>query len=127
MGRAIIESVRGTQEAVRPFQRIVHHARKLTLCAVKARSVPKRTLVRGGQFRSMVDNPLTIQLGIRMNDTPKPLSAAAIHSVYSGEKIVSAVDQAKNFKSTNRFARDVLHSGQAPTKNKVEGKRSGRS
>jgi|GEM_PF-574792 len=62
-----------------------------------------------------------------MNDTPKPLSAAAIHSVYSGEKIVSAVDQAKNFKSTNRFARDGLHSGQAPTKNKVEGKRSGRS
>ena len=49
-----------------------------------------------------------------MNDTAKPLSAAAIHSVYSGKKIASVVDQAKEFKSTNRFVRDSSHTGEAP-------------
>ncbi|RUL75941.1 hypothetical protein [Dyella choica] len=58
-----------------------------------------------------------------MNDTPKPLSVATIHSVYSGAKITSVVEQAKNFKSTNSFARDASHSGQAPEKAKVEKKR----
>ncbi|WP_130617578.1 hypothetical protein [Dyella amyloliquefaciens] len=49
-----------------------------------------------------------------MNDTPKPLSVATIHSVYAGKKISTAVDQTKGFQSTNRFARDPTHSGQAP-------------
>ncbi|GGA29274.1 hypothetical protein [Dyella nitratireducens] len=62
-----------------------------------------------------------------MNDTPKPLSAATIHSVYSGKKITSAVEQAKDFKSTNSFARDASHTGQAPEKAKVEKKRFSRS
>jgi len=61
-----------------------------------------------------------------MNDTPKPLSASTIHSVYSGTKITSAVEQAKGFKSTNRFMRDASHSGQAPEKPKVEKKPSRR-
>ena len=61
-----------------------------------------------------------------MNDTPKTLSVAAIHSVYSGNKITSAVEQAKDFKSTNSFARDASHSGQAPAKAKEEKKRTGR-
>jgi hypothetical protein len=54
-----------------------------------------------------------------MNDTTKPLSAATIHSVYSGKKIASVVDQAKGFKSTNRFVRDPSHSGEAPQLPKV--------
>jgi len=54
-----------------------------------------------------------------MNDTTKPLSAATIHSVYSGKKISSVVDQAKEFKSTNRFERDPSHSGEAPQLPKV--------
>jgi hypothetical protein len=58
-----------------------------------------------------------------MNDTPKPLSVSTIHSVYSGTKITSAVEQAKDFKSTNRFQRDASHTGQAPEKPKVEKKR----
>jgi hypothetical protein len=62
-----------------------------------------------------------------MNNTSKPLSAAVIHSVYSGKKITSVVEQAKDFKSTNSFARDAMHPGQAPEKPKTEGKRSGRS
>ncbi|GLQ93497.1 hypothetical protein GCM10007901_24480 [Dyella acidisoli] len=74
-----------------------------------------------------MDSPATHHLGLRMKDTPQSLSAATIHSVYSGKKITSAVDQAKNFKSTNSFARDAAHSGQAPEKGKVEKKRSGRS
>ncbi|WP_146745266.1 hypothetical protein [Dyella jiangningensis] len=49
-----------------------------------------------------------------MNDTPKPLSAATIHSVYAGKTISSVVDPSKDFRSTNRFARDPAHSGQAP-------------
>lgn len=59
-----------------------------------------------------------------MNENPKSLSAAAIHSVYAGKKIVSAVEQAKTFKSTNNFAREATHSGQAPEKPPVDGKRS---
>jgi hypothetical protein len=55
-----------------------------------------------------------------MNDTSRPLSAATIHSVYSGKKVTSVVEQAKDFKSTNSFARDASHSGQAPEKPKVE-------
>lgn len=70
-----------------------------------------------------MDNPVIDRPGTRMNDTPKPLSAAAIHSVYAGKKIISAVEQAKKFKSTNSFARDASHPGQAPEKPKVEGKR----
>lgn len=61
-----------------------------------------------------------------MNDTPRPLSAATIHSVYSGKKITPVVEQAKGFKSTNSFARDATHSGQAPEKPKVEKKQSRR-
>jgi hypothetical protein len=61
-----------------------------------------------------------------MNNTPKPLSAATIHSVYSGDKVTSAVEQAKEFKSTNSFARDAMHSGQAPEKPKATSKRPGR-
>lgn len=57
-----------------------------------------------------------------MNETPKPLSAATIHSIYAGRKITSVVEQAKGFKSTNSFARDASHSGQAPEKPKVEKK-----
>ncbi|HKT29437.1 hypothetical protein [Dyella sp.] len=58
-----------------------------------------------------------------MNNSPKPLSVAAIHSVYSGKQITSVVEQAKEFKSTNNFARDAQHSGQAPEKTTVEKKR----
>lgn len=61
-----------------------------------------------------------------MNDKSKPLSVATIHSVYSGAKVTSVVEQAKDFKSTNSFARDAAHSGQAPEKPKVEKKRPGR-
>jgi hypothetical protein len=61
-------------------------------------------------------------MDIRMSETPKPLSAAAIHSVYSGAKVVSVVEQAKDFKSTNSFARDPAHSGKAPEKPKAEKK-----
>jgi hypothetical protein len=67
-----------------------------------------------------VDDSAAYCVDIRMNDTPKPLSASTIHSIYSGTKITSAVEQAKDFKSTNRFARDATHSGQAPEKPKVE-------
>lgn len=66
-------------------------------------------------------------LGIRMNNPVKPLSVAAIHSVYSGKKITSVVEQAKDFKSTNNFARDAQHSGQAPEKPKVEKKKPSRA
>ncbi len=55
-----------------------------------------------------------------MNDTPKPLSVAAIHSVYAGKKVSSAVELAKDFQSTKRFARDPTHSGHAPQPPKVE-------
>lgn len=55
-----------------------------------------------------------------MNDTPKPLSVATIHSVYAGKKVTTAVDQNKDFQSTNRFARDPAHSGQSPQPPKVE-------
>ncbi|HET7330217.1 hypothetical protein [Dyella sp.] len=58
-----------------------------------------------------------------MNNTPKPLSAATIHSIYSGSKVTTAVDQAKDFKSTNNFARDATHTGQAPEKPSMEKKR----
>jgi hypothetical protein len=59
-----------------------------------------------------------------MIDTPKPLSAAVIHSIYAGAKVSSVVDNAKDFQSTNRFARDSAHSGHAPEKPAVEKKRS---
>jgi hypothetical protein len=58
-----------------------------------------------------------------MNPSPKPFSAAVIHSIYAGKKITSAVEQAKHFKSTNSFARDAGHSGQAPETSKAEKKR----
>jgi hypothetical protein len=57
-----------------------------------------------------------------MTETPKPLSAAAIHSVYAGKKISSVVDQAKDFQSTKRFARDSSHPGHAPEKPKTDKK-----
>jgi hypothetical protein len=60
-----------------------------------------------------------------MNNKPRPLSVADIHSVFSGKKIISVVEQAKDFKSTNSFARDASHSGQAPEKPAAE-KRSRR-
>lgn len=62
-----------------------------------------------------------------MKDNPQALSAATIHSVYSGKKITSVVEQAKDFKSTNNFARDAAHSGHAPEKPKTERKKSSRS
>lgn len=55
-----------------------------------------------------------------MNDSPKPLSIATIHSVYAGKKISTTVDQTRDFQSTNRFARDPSHSGQAPQHPKVD-------
>jgi hypothetical protein len=55
-----------------------------------------------------------------MNDTPKPLSVATIHSVYAGKKVSTTVDQSKDFQSTNRFARDPAHSGHAPQPPKIE-------
>jgi hypothetical protein len=55
-----------------------------------------------------------------MNETPKPLTAAHIHSIYAGKKVSSAVDEAKEFQSTKRFERDPSHSGQAPEHPKVE-------
>lgn len=85
-----------------------------------AAPVSKRTGLQGRLFRSMVGSPTTCHLGIRMSDSSKPLSAATIHSVYSGKKITSVVEQAKHFKSTNSFARDSSHSGQAPEKPKTE-------
>ena len=75
----------------------------------------------------MVGDTVANPIDIRMNDTPKPMSASTIHSIYSGTKITSAVEQAKDFKSTNRFMRDPAHSGQAPEKPKVEKKRPRRS
>lgn len=71
----------------------------------------------------MVADTAAQNADIRMNDTPKPLSASTIHSIYSGTKMTSAVEEAKDFKSTNRFMRDPSHSGQAPEKPKIEKKR----
>jgi hypothetical protein len=61
-----------------------------------------------------------------MKDTSQDLSAATIHSVYSGKKITSVVEQAKDFKSTNSFARDASHSGHAPERPQPERKKSAR-
>ena len=49
-----------------------------------------------------------------MNSTSKPLSAAAIHSVYAGASATRAVDPKKAFKSTSQFDRDPAHTGRAP-------------
>jgi hypothetical protein len=62
----------------------------------------------------MVNRLTTHQKGFRMNETPKPMTAARIHSIYAGEKISSGADRAKGFQSTNRFARDPSHPGHAP-------------
>jgi hypothetical protein len=49
-----------------------------------------------------------------MSDTTKPLTAAAIHSIYSGQKVTLSSPQPRTFEKTNRFARDPSHPGQAP-------------
>jgi len=67
----------------------------------------------------MVIGLLTNRGRHRVNDTDKPLSAATIHSVYSGKKISSVVDPTKEFKSTNRFVRDPSHTGEAPQQPKA--------
>lgn len=89
--------------------------------------IEKKTNLHSLRLSSMVDSLAITRPGIRMNNTPKPLSAAAIHSIYSSKKIAPVVDQSKQFKSTNSFARDAAHSGQAPEKPKVEKKRPSRS
>lgn len=43
-----------------------------------------------------------------------PLTAADIHAVYARKSIQPAGDGAKQFQSTNHFARDPSHSGLAP-------------
>jgi hypothetical protein len=70
----------------------------------------------------MVNDLLIHPAGIRMSDTSSPLSAAVIHSVYSGKKISLVVEQSKDFQSTKQFARDSAHPGHAPEKPKVEKK-----
>lgn len=55
-----------------------------------------------------------------MKDSSKPLSVATIHSVYAGKKVTPVTGEAKGFRSTNRFAREASHSGQAPQPPKVE-------
>ncbi|WP_157971389.1 hypothetical protein [Dyella sp. C9] len=55
-----------------------------------------------------------------MNNTPKPMSVEAIHSIYAGKKVSPSVAQAKEFQSTNSFARDPLHPGHAPQQPKIE-------
>lgn len=55
-----------------------------------------------------------------MKDSSETLSVATIHSVYAGKKATPATDEAKGFRSTNRFARDPSHSGQAPQPPKME-------
>jgi hypothetical protein len=67
----------------------------------------------------MVGSPPSSHVA-NMNDTNKPLTAAVIHSVYSGKKVSPVVEEAKGFQSTQRFARDPSHSGQAPERPKVE-------
>ncbi|GLQ90776.1 hypothetical protein GCM10007898_43520 [Dyella flagellata] len=49
-----------------------------------------------------------------MSDSTKPLTAAAIHSIYSGQKVTLNSAEPHAFGKTNRFARDPSHSGQAP-------------
>jgi len=49
-----------------------------------------------------------------MSDKTKPLTAAAIHSIYSGQKVTLSSAEPRAFGKTNRFARDSSHSGQAP-------------
>lgn len=91
-------------------------------CTAGAELISKTRAQHGRRFRSMVSGSCGPSLGARMNNSPKPLSVAAIHSVYSGKKITSVVEQAKEFKSTNNFARDAQHPGQAPEKTRVEKK-----
>jgi len=75
----------------------------------------------------MVNDPIVRSAGMPMIETPKPLSAAVIHSVYSGRKVSPVVEQAKDFQSTKRFARDAAHPGHAPEKPKAEKKGSAKS
>ena len=100
------------------------HGRRCDLAQLEAvASQGWKAGLRDRLFKSIVIRSAPGFVELYMNDTPKPLSASVIHSVYSGTKITSVVEQAKGFKSTNSFARDASHSGQAPEKPKVEKKR----
>jgi hypothetical protein len=57
--------------------------------------------------------------GNQMSDTTKPLTATAIHSIYSGKKVTLNSAEPQSFGKTNRFARDPSHSGSAPQDPKV--------
>jgi hypothetical protein len=64
-------------------------------------------------LRSSVKRPL------KKGDSPvdkisRPISTEYIHSVYSGKRVTSVVDERQDFHSTNQFDRDPAHSGQAP-------------
>lgn len=91
-----------------------------TTSSLCQRTSIRRHAERGAWFGCMVDGPPAKFIGIRMNDAPKPLSAATIHSVYSGKTISAVVDETKDFQSTKRFARDPAHSGQSPQQPKNE-------
>jgi hypothetical protein len=62
-----------------------------------------------------------------MSDTTKPLTAAAIHSIYSGKKVTLNSAEPHAFGKTNRFARDPSHPGSAPQDPKVANKLPKRS
>ena len=57
-----------------------------------------------------------------MNQPPKPLSAAEIHSAYSNTNTPirkTTADDAK-YRATTHFIRDPAHSGRTPNKSKIE-------
>jgi hypothetical protein len=60
--------------------------------------------------------------GNQMSDTTKPLTATAIHSIYSGQKVTLSSAEPKAFGKTNRFARDPSHPGSAPQDPKLANK-----
>jgi hypothetical protein len=57
-----------------------------------------------------------------MSDITKPLTAAAIHSIYSGQKVTLRSAESQAFGKTNRYARDPSHPGLAPQDPKVANK-----
>ncbi|GLQ98808.1 hypothetical protein GCM10007863_32280 [Dyella mobilis] len=66
--------------------------------------------------------PLSYPVGHQMSDTTKPLTAAAIHSIYSGGKVSLSSAEPQAFGKISRFARESSHSGQAPQDPKVANK-----
>ncbi|MBD8899014.1 hypothetical protein [Rhodanobacter sp. DHG33] len=58
-----------------------------------------------------------------MSKAPQAMTIADIHAVYSSKKVNAVTEDAGQFHSTKRFARDPAHTGQAP-QNPKDKKRS---